>query len=99
MIIGIAIFNVKRGSEAEGEEGIKDHLEFAKQHEGFIEGKVLRSKTIQGQYMLYMEFENEEHYFSMGDKLKEESAQNPAEFQKFFALMSKEPTFGTFEVI
>ena len=91
MIVGYALFRVKKGKEKTAFKHMRHHLKIAQKAKGFIHGYIAKSLHREREYLVIEEYETPEALQKVQDMLVRDSKIKPNEYSRFSKVMQEKP--------
>lgn len=96
MIVGLAIFKVKKGKDRIALKHMRTHLKISQAVEGFIHGYIAKSAEENDTYLVIEEYENYDGLAEAQKRLYDNSILHPDEYMRFTKIMQEKPRYEVF---
>lgn len=96
-VAGVALFKFKDGMAEEGLPYLREHLEWARTHPGFVHGYLARSTTDGNSYLVYGLVDSRDTLDAMNAEL--ESREVAESMQELSVLLQEPPFLMDYEVV
>ncbi|MFH1439103.1 MAG: antibiotic biosynthesis monooxygenase [Candidatus Woesearchaeota archaeon] len=96
MIVGYALFKVKKGTEKFALKHMRNHLQVSQQVKGFIHGYIAKAIDEEHRYLVIEEYETYDALYAAQQRLQSDSNIKPDEYIKFNKIMQDKPRYEIF---